>query len=118
LDISEDFRRGRVEIFYVTGSPIGTSYGVGEDCAGDFQSGREIYLERVSLDCVGHGDHHSQARFLVVSAGRENERGTPSGLLVAGLSGGEINSDEIAGVGNVLGYHTSLPTGAPQSCSR
>jgi len=42
----------------------------------------------------------------------------PPGLFMSCLTCAEIGFEEITAIGNVLGsYHTSLPTGLPQSCS-
>ena len=118
MDVPEYFGGGLLEILGMALAPVNTSYGIGQNCAADFQAGGQVDLEGISLDGVGHGDNHSQASFLVVSAGRENERGTPAGLLVSDLSSTEIHFDEIAGVGDIFRYHTSFPAGVPQSCSR
>jgi len=53
----------------------------------------------------------------VVGTGREDQRGSTPTLLVTGLWV-ERQPDEIAGVRDVAaGYHTSSPSGPPQSLS-
>src|SRR5450432_3747033 len=112
-------RRGFVEVAGLAMLPVNAPHRVGQDRACDLQPRRQIHFKGISLDRVGDRDNDGHSAPLVVRLRGQHDGGTPSGLLVSNLPATELDLNQVAGVGNVGGgYHTSLPTGRPQSCSR
>src|ERR1039457_6542351 len=96
--------------------PVHALDGIGENHTRSREACRNRDLEGIALHLVCNGDHDGEA-VPVIGRGRQNQGGTPACLLVSRLRI-EIDFDDVALIGNVCRiYHTSLPTGLPQSCS-
>jgi hypothetical protein len=90
---------------------------IGEDDPGDLSALRQRDFERVALHVTGNRACNGKARFRVVAARREDQGRAPTALLMASLRI-KRQPDQIAGVWYVCAaYHTSSPTGVPQSLS-
>ena len=97
--------------------PIEILHVIRENDPGDPAAGRQRHFERVSLHVTGNRAGNDEPSFRIVGARREDQSGTPPALLVTSLRI-ERQPDQIAGVRHVrASYHTSSPTGLPQSLS-
>src|SRR5271154_2044006 len=116
VDSPQRFRRNDLNEAGFPRFPVHTLDGIRENHSCGSAAGRNWHLEWIALHLIGNGYHYGETN-LVVGCGRQNQGGTPSCLLVSQLRI-EIDFDDVSPIGNISGrYHTSLPTGPPQSCS-
>src|SRR5215211_6505543 len=113
------FRGQRQDVFRLSCPPVDAPQLVGEDHTGDREPRRQGYLEGIAFGAAGNRAHERQADAAVVGSRRKHDGGSPAGLLVSRLRI-EAAPDHIAlrgDIGRGASYHTSFPTGGPQSTS-
>src|SRR6266480_2919779 len=83
----------------------------------DARPRREVHFECIALHKARDRTDNRKTRLLVVAPGRKNHSRPAPRLFPASLRR-KIEPDQIAGIRHILaGYHSSLPSGAPQSVS-